>query len=64
MSDNNEQQDDMKLRDYFAAKAMQAIIAQMDFKNDRFLTNGVPMVAEGAYAFADGMLAERNKVEN
>lgn len=42
----------MKLRDYFAAKAMQAIIERMpQMPNDR--------IADQAYGLADAMLARR-----
>jgi hypothetical protein len=44
----------MTLRDYFAAKAMQAIIAN---SLSYYRTN----VAEWAYEQADAMLLERNK---
>lgn len=43
----------MTLRDYFAAKAMQSLVAL-----DR---TAATMVAEYAYAIADAMLAARDK---
>lgn len=43
----------MTLRDYFAAKAMQGIVADPD------LSMGVDKVAEWAYTQADAMLAAR-----
>jgi hypothetical protein len=42
----------MTLRDYFAAKAMQAVIARGDDTNR-------PGMAEWSYAMADAMLAAR-----
>lgn len=44
----------MTLRDYFAAKAMQACIARGDDSNR-------PGIAEWSYAMADTMLKERIK---
>ena len=46
--------DGMTLRDYFAAKALQAVL-QMD-RNDTYFGD-----AEQAYIIADAMLAERSK---
>ncbi len=45
----------MSLRDYFAAKAMQGLIA------DTRVQDTEAAIAEGAYAVADAMLAERAK---
>jgi len=46
----------MSLRDYFAAKAMQGLLACPDTKS------GNPaLYASNAYAYADAMLKERNK---
>ena len=45
--------DGMSLRDYFAAKAMQSLVA-LDCM-------AATMVAEDAYAIADAMLAARDK---
>lgn len=42
----------MTLRDYFAAKAMQALIQKLDTRNQ---------VATGAYAIADAMLEARDQ---
>ena len=44
----------MKLRDYFAAKAMQAIVSKPDCRN--YESNSIP---KDAYMLADAMLAER-----
>lgn len=49
----------MTLRDYFAAKAMAAIIGEMDFNNPDFIRLGPKPVSEGAYIIADAMLAAR-----
>ena len=46
-------QNGMTLRDYFAAKAMQGIVADPD------LGMGVAKVAEWAYAQADAMMKAR-----
>lgn len=58
----------MTLRDYFAAKAMSAIVPQMFFSvegSHRYLVNDNhphwPTIAADAYAMADAMLAERSK---
>jgi len=45
----------MTLRDYFAAKAMQAIIMSIDDKDDM----SAP-VAESAYKWADAMMKARD----
>jgi hypothetical protein len=48
-------QDGMTLRDYFAAKAMQAIVS-----NDAtFSTKYVGLAAKDAYVYADAMLKAR-----
>lgn len=44
----------MTLRDYFAAKAMQGLLASTK-------TNSAQVIAKDAYIIADAMLAERNK---
>jgi len=49
----------MTLRDYFAAKAMQAIISRMN--SAQYNYTGVEPAASDAYAFADAMLKEREK---
>jgi hypothetical protein len=47
----------MTLRDYFAAKAMQGMLAtDIDCSPEQ-----VPSIVESAYILADAMLAERNK---
>ena len=46
----------MTLRDYFAAKAMQGMIASYGY-----LRSEVDVIAESAYDCADAMLKERNK---
>jgi hypothetical protein len=49
----------MTLRDYFAAKAMQALIAKgMDNTQNRNKA-GVPVIAGFAYEYADAMLKAR-----
>jgi hypothetical protein len=47
----------MTLRDYFAAKAMAALIADRQF----VLGYDPNQVADRAYGYADAMLAERKK---
>lgn len=52
----------MTLRDYFAAKAMQAILNQGGALGAVSKTgNAQDVCARMAYAFADAMLAERDK---
>jgi hypothetical protein len=51
--DDDSQNTGMTLRDYFAAKAMNALVHQPGLLDER--------MAEWAYAIADAMLAERNK---
>ncbi len=48
----------MTLRDYFAAKAMQGLLAQ---SGGTAHSSDVGLGAEYAYKMADAMLAERNK---
>ncbi len=48
----------MTLRDYFAAKAMQGLLAQ---SGGTAHSSNVGLGAEYAYKMADAMLAERNK---
>jgi hypothetical protein len=45
----------MDLRDYFAAKAMQALVAKTVNDNE-----GPEVTAEAAYMFADAMLEARD----
>ena len=47
----------MTRRDYFAAKAMQALLARPDWTQER----DQDYIAERAYKQADAMLAEREK---
>ena len=49
----------MSLRDYFAAKAMQAILINRESKYSGEL---MQLIAETAYEQADAMLAERDKL--
>ena len=54
----------MTLRDYFAAKAMQAFISKTDNDYYKDVTNeirGGKMVSMAAYVIADAMLEEREK---
>ena len=49
----------MTLRDYFAAKAMQAVIAASD--NEAVEKSGPGSIADIAYEFADAMLLARKQ---
>lgn len=51
----------MSLRDYFAAKAMQGILAGVLADGSSFGTDLEFPVADAAYKAADAMLAERSK---
>ena len=53
----------MTLRDYFAAKAMQGLLAANWCESYRELESSIGwnMVAADAYRMADAMLAERSK---
>lgn len=53
----------MSLRDYFAAKAMQGMLANTDHDDCEAHAKGEFMwiMAENAYIAADAMLAERNR---
>ena len=48
-------------RDYFAAKAMQALIGKLPLDKDASLEDvGFKGVVNGAYAYADAMIKARN----
>ena len=51
-------QDGMTLRDYFAAKAMQALLRQYP---DHLMNSPASEVASDAYSMADAMLAARGQ---
>lgn len=51
----------MTLRDYFAAKAMAALISGAMANGIAFETDSPPVFAYIAYAIADAMLEEREK---
>lgn len=48
------------LRDYFAAKAMMALLANPKLSNE-IVKQGKSWIMESAYAWADSMLEERAK---
>jgi len=50
--------DGMDLRDYFAAKAMEAFLTDLTHKQDVFLLDEV---ADTAYAMADAMMKAREQ---
>ena len=50
----------MLLRDYFAAKAMEGLIASHE-EGYWWKCNSYTMCARYSYRFADAMMAERNK---
>jgi len=54
------QAEGMKLRDYFAAKALAALILK-DKDDVNRGRDAVPKMAAWAYEYADAMLAERSK---
>jgi len=50
----------MDLRDYFAAKALAALLIRVDTVSGDWVTNGTPLqAAESAYEYADAMLKAR-----
>jgi hypothetical protein len=52
----------MTLRDYFAAKALQAMIGKNPATVDNeYITPEVRSLVRGAYSYADAMLSERAK---
>lgn len=57
---NSGYQQGMDLRDYFAAKAMQAIITRCDDKSSE-IEHIDSWIGNYSYVVADAMLAERNK---
>jgi hypothetical protein len=50
-------QEGLSIRDYFAAKAMQAVIAKSSLRTDEMIA----AAATASYGIADAMLAERAK---
>lgn len=54
------QEEGMTLRDYFAARAMEAMITKGMEDNKRGAA-GVPFIVEYAYEYADAMIKQRNK---
>ena len=54
---------DLEMRDYFAAKAMQGMLAYpgCDSRGSHHNNNTPQGVASMAYAYADAMLSERDK---
>lgn len=57
-ADRDQVTEGMTLRDYFAAKAMQGLIAQ---SSGSALNSRKHVAAQYAYEMADAMLAERSK---
>ena len=51
----------VSLLDYFAAKALQAMIAKSSGQDATGGKKGVPLVATYAYEYAQAMLKEREK---
>lgn len=51
----------MTLRDYFAAKALAALIGHEGKDDVNRGPKGVPILAKFAYEYADAMLLEREK---
>lgn len=52
---------DISIRDYFAAKALAALIAKSDKGSANCGRKAVPKLARFAYEYADAMLLERAK---
>ena len=53
----------MTLRDYFAAKAMQAILTGAFAQGRATEPEDAPPIAQGAWLMADAMLAERQRAK-
>lgn len=51
--------DGLTVRDYFAAKAMQALIAKGQGQGQTCGRTGVPVIARFAFEYADAMLERR-----
>ena len=52
----------MDLRDYFAAKALQGLLASSDSYVERFgVIDSVDNLVRSAYTYADAMMEERKK---
>jgi hypothetical protein len=60
--ENNYRQDGMDLRDYFAAKALQGLLASSNSHQERFgVTSSVDDLVRSAYTYADAMMEARSK---
>lgn len=57
--DASETFEGMTLRDYFAAKALQAMVTKSDGQSKTGGKKGVQLIAAYAYEFADAMLKAR-----
>ena len=56
----------MELRDYFAAKAMQGLLANPKLQEEILKHGGARSgwIEDSAYSFADAMMKARDRVEN
>jgi hypothetical protein len=60
--ENNYRQDGMDLRDYFAAKVLQGLLASTDSNQERFGATGfVDNLVRSAYTYADAMMEARKQ---
>ena len=57
---NENQDNEMSLRDYFAVRDMEAIITK-GMEDTKREVNGVGFIVEYAYEYADAMIKQRNK---
>ncbi len=54
--------DGMTMRDYFAAKALAALLSRINEVSGDYVTNATPdQAAESAYRYADAMLKARQE---
>jgi hypothetical protein len=52
----------MSLRDYFAAKVLQGLLASSDLNRERFAAEGfVDNLVKSSYIYADAMMEARSK---
>ena len=56
---------ELELRDKFALKSLELLIAHRSWKEHELLGNDLMQVwAQGAYALADAMIEEKNRVKD
>ncbi len=61
MKDRNTKMNELTLRDWFAGRAMQGMLAHPEVEEDYVPNQKIIYTWERAYRFADKMMAQRDK---